>query len=136
MVGLMLEFVKSASLDRLYGLFLIAGIRNGLLVWLSCVLVCILIVFFLIFVYLFGRAWSVLGTRDRDALGFESLFNGWELFQEGGELLDVERDTLQLLLAFAIPMAIAVRSKDSPSFPEASLPPSRRTRGCRPAACP
>ena len=131
-VGLVFELVKSASLDRLHGLFLITGVHNSLLVWLSCILVFL----FPIFVYLFGRAWSILWARDRDAFGFESLLNGWELFQEGGKLLDVERDSLQLVLAFAMPVTIAIRNKDSPSFLEASLRPSRRTRGCQLAACP
>jgi CBS domain containing-hemolysin-like protein len=64
-VGLVFELVKSASLDRLHGLFLITGVRNSLLVWLSCILVFILLVFlFLIFIYLFGRAWSILRTRN------------------------------------------------------------------------
>jgi Flp pilus assembly protein TadB len=85
-VGLVLVLVKSASLYRLHGLFLVAGVRNGLLVWLSCILVFVPLVFVLlvflfpIFVYLFGRAWSILWTRDRDALGFESFLDGWELF--------------------------------------------------------
>ena len=65
MVGLVLVLVKSASLDRLYRLFLVAGVRNGLLVWLSCILVFVLLVFLsLIVVYLFGRAWSIFWTRD------------------------------------------------------------------------
>ena len=132
MIGLVLKLVKSASLDRLHGLFLITGIRSSLLVWLSCILVFL----FLIFVYLFGGIWSILWTRDRDTLGFESFLDGWELFQEGGELLDVERDSLQLVLAFATLVAIVIQSKDLLSFLEASLPPSRRTRGCRRAACP
>lgn len=80
-VGLVPVLFKSASLDRLHGLFLVAGVRNGLLVWLSCILVVFLVFLFLIFVYLFGRAWSILWTRDRDALGFESFLDGWELFQ-------------------------------------------------------
>lgn len=117
-VGFVSELVKSASLDRLYGLFLIAGIRSSLLVWLSCILVFILLVFlFLIFVYLFGRIWSILWTRDRGTLGFESFLDGWELFQEGGELLDVERDSLQLVLAFATPVAIVIQSKGPTFFP-------------------
>lgn len=45
MIGLVLKLVKSASLDRLHGLFLITGIRSSLLVWLSCILVFILLVF-------------------------------------------------------------------------------------------
>ena len=52
-VGLVLGFVKSASLDGLHGLFLIAGVRSGLLARLSCILIFVL---FLIFVRLFGRA--------------------------------------------------------------------------------
>ena len=132
MVGFVLELVKSASLDRLHRLFLLAGVRNGLLVWLSCILIFLS----LIFVYLFGRARSILWARDRDAFGFESRFNGWEVFQEGGKLLDVERDSLQLLLAFAMPVALAILNEDPPSFLEASLPPSRRTRGYQLAACP
>ena len=101
MIGLVLKLVKSASLDRLHGLFLITGIRSSLLVWLSCILVFL----FLIFVYLFGGIWSILWTRDRNTLGFESFLDGWELFQEGGELLDVERDSLKLLLVCAMQAA-------------------------------
>lgn len=59
MVGLMLELVEPASLDRLrlHGLFLIARIRNGLLVRLFSILIFVLFLFlFLIFVYLIGRA--------------------------------------------------------------------------------
>jgi len=53
----MLELVKSTSLDRLHGLFLITGVRNSLLGWLFCILVFIFfVVLFLIFVYLYGRA--------------------------------------------------------------------------------
>jgi hypothetical protein len=51
-VGLVLEFVKSASLD-FHGLFLVAGVRSGLLARLSCIFIFVL---FLIFVRLFGRA--------------------------------------------------------------------------------
>lgn len=52
-VGLVLEFVKSASLDRFHGLFLVAGVRSGLLARLSRIFIFVL---FLTFVRLFGRA--------------------------------------------------------------------------------
>lgn len=66
-VGFMLEFVKSAGLDGLHGLFFAAGIGSSLLARLPCILIFVLFLFlfpFLIFVYLFGSACPVLGTRD------------------------------------------------------------------------
>lgn len=66
-----LELLKSASasLDRLHGLFLVASIRNGLLARLSCTLLFIFVLFLIfvlcfIFAYLFGRACTILRTRD------------------------------------------------------------------------
>jgi hypothetical protein len=117
-VGFVLEFVKSASLDRLHGLFLIliTGIDNRFLALL-----------FLIFVYLFSRTCTILRTRNRDAFGFESFLDRRKLFEERGELLDIERDSLDPVSAFAIAVAVCVWDKDSPSFREASLHPSRST---------
>lgn len=135
----MLEFVQSASLDGLHGLFFAAGIGNSLLAQLSCILILIFVLFlllFILFVYIFGRAYTILRTRDRDALGFESFLDGGKLFEERCELLNVERDSLKDLLVHVMTIAITMDNKDPPSFPEASLHLSRRTRGCRQAACP
>jgi hypothetical protein len=86
-----LKLVKSASLGGLHRLFLIAGISNGLLARLFCILVLIFVLFlFLIFLYLFGRACTIFRARHRDAFGFEGLLDLWKLFEERGELLDVE----------------------------------------------
>ena len=103
MVGFVLELVESASLDGLHGLFLVAGISNSLLAQLSCILILIFVLFlllFILFVYIFGRACTILRTRDRDALGFESFLDGGKLFEERCELLNVERDSLKDLLVF------------------------------------
>ena len=51
-IRFVLEFVKSANLDGLQGLFLVAGVHSGLLARLSCILILVL---FLLFVFLFGR---------------------------------------------------------------------------------
>jgi hypothetical protein len=130
-VGFVLEFVKSASLDRLHGLFLIliTGIDNRFLARLSCIIsfFVLILLLFLIFVYLFSRTCTILRTRNRDAFGFESFLDRRKLFEERGELLDIERDSLDPVSAFAIAVAVCVWDKDSPSFREASLHLSRST---------
>lgn len=139
MVGFVLKFVKSASLDRLQGLLLIASIRNDLLARLSffIIIIPIFVIFlFLFLVCLLGRACTIFRARNRDALGLESLFDSRKLFKERGELLDVERDSLQPALVFALQAARDLQNEDPPSFLDASLHPSRRTRGYQLAACP
>jgi hypothetical protein len=66
-VGFVLEFVKSAGLDGLHGLLFAASIGNSLLAQLSCILILIFVLFlllFILFVYVFGRACTILRTRD------------------------------------------------------------------------
>lgn len=133
----MLEFIQSASLDGLRGLISVAGIRNSLLARLFWVFIFVLfLLLFILFVYLFGRTCPILGTRDRDAFGFESFLNGGKLFEECGELLDVERNSLEALLVHVVLIAIMTDDEGPPFFLEASPHPSRRTRGCQSVACP
>ena len=97
MVGFVLELVKSARLDGLNGFFLIAGIRNVFLDRLFCTFTFIFIFvlfLFLIFLYVLGRTRTILRARHRNTLSFESFLDLWELFEERGELLDVERNSL------------------------------------------
>lgn len=137
MVGFVLELVKPASLDRLHGLFLIACRSNGFLARFSFIFIFVLFLLLtFILVYLSGRARTIPRTRNRNALGLESLFNSRKLFEERAELLDVERDSLESTLVFALRLARALQDEDPPSFPDASLHPSRKTRGYQLAACP
>jgi hypothetical protein len=90
------EPVKLAFSDRLRILLVLARLYcfSGLLDFL--------LFFLFVFILLSGLLLSlrrstrvaVLGTWDGDAFGFERLLNLGQLLDEGGELIDVERDAL------------------------------------------
>ena len=101
-VGFVLELIKSTRLDGLRRLLVIVNIHGGLLAWLFHIFILVIILFVvLVFLCRFGRASTVLRAWDRDAFGFEGTFNSRKLLDEGRELLDVERDSLESLLVAA-----------------------------------
>ena len=101
-VGFVLELVKSTRLHGLQSLLVIVDIRDGLLPWLFHNFILVFIhLFVLVFLCRFDRASTVFRAWDRDAFGFEGAFNSRKLLDEGRELLDVERDSLESLLVAA-----------------------------------
>jgi hypothetical protein len=95
-VGPVLKPVKLAFGNRLRILLVLARLRcfGGLL---GCLLFFpfIFILLYLLFSLRRGARSAVLGAWDGDALGFERLFDLGQLLDEGGELIDVERDALE-----------------------------------------
>ena len=111
-VGFVLELAKSASLDGFHRLLvlILVDIFFVCLLQSSCIVTFVVVLLvFLIFVWLFRGAAVVSWAGDRNALGFESFLNGWKMFDECGELLDVEGDSLELVLALAMPVASSIR---------------------------
>jgi hypothetical protein len=98
MIGLVLEPVKSASLDGLHNLLVLACRRNCLLFRLSRIF--FLVFFFLIFLDSLCRNPVVCRTWDSNTLRFQRFLDFGQLLDECGELLDVEGDSLRLVLAF------------------------------------
>jgi hypothetical protein len=96
MVGLVSEPVELACGNRLRILFLLALLHcfGGLFDFVLLVLFHFILLLSLIFSLRRSTRSAVLRTRDGDSFGFEHLFDLGQLFDEGGELFNVERDTL------------------------------------------
>ena len=97
MVGPVLKPVKLAFGNRLHILLVLARLHcfGGLLGCLLFFLFLLILLFSLLFGLRRGARFAVLGTWDGNALGFERLFDLGQLLDEGGELIDVERDALK-----------------------------------------
>lgn len=97
MVGLVPELVKlvCSSWFRIFlllaRLYCFGRLFNDLLSFL----LSFIFLFDLIFSFQGRTRFAVLRTRDRDAFGFERLFNLRQLLDESCELFDVEGDSLR-----------------------------------------